>query len=208
MKILLAVITVMFLSITNFYCTTNKSGEMKETADEQTPKKEEVAKPQYEFTVTQKGAELGKIVVELFPDVAPKHCENFDNLVKSGFYDGTAFHRVIPGFMIQGGDPNSKNGPKETWGRGDPSQKTVPAEFSNIPHKRGILSTARRGDDINSATSQFFIMVADYPSLDGQYTVFGKVLEGMEVADKIVATPTERPDRPIDKIEMKIKRLK
>ncbi|MFH1051125.1 MAG: peptidylprolyl isomerase [bacterium] len=208
MKILLAVMTVMFLSITNFYCTTNKSGEMKETADEQTTTKTEVVKPQYEITAFQKGAELGKIVIELFPDIAPKHCANFDSLVKIGFYDGTAFHRVMPGFMIQGGDPNSKNKPKETWGIGDPSQKTVPAEFSKIPHKRGILSTARKGNDVNSATSQFFIMVADYPSLDGQYTVFGKVLEGMETADKIVSTPTEQPNRPIDKIEMKIKRLK
>ena len=209
MKIFIAAITILFLSFTNFYCTTNKSNEMKETADEQQPStKGQTEKPQYEFTVTQKGAELGKIVVELFPDVAPKHCENFDNLVKAGFYDGLAFHRVIRGFMIQGGDPNTKDKPKETWGIGDPSQKTVPAEFSNISHKRGILSTARKGNDINSATSQFFIMVADNPRLDGQYTVFGQVLTGMDVADKIVSTPTEVPDRPIDKIEMKIKRIK
>lgn len=198
----------MLLSITNFYCTTNKSGEMKESADQQDTGKKPAEKPQYEIIVTQKGAELGKIVVELFPDIAPKHCENFDKLVKSGFYNGLAFHRVIPGFMIQGGDPNSKDKPKETWGQGDPNQPTVPAEFSNISHKRGILSTARKGNDINSATSQFFIMVADYPTLDGQYTVFGQVLSGMDVADKIVSTPTERPDRPIDKIEMKIKKIK
>ena len=208
MKLLLTFATIMLLSITNFYCTTNKSGEMKESADQMDTGKKATEKPQYEITVTQKGVELGKIIIETFPDVAPKHCETFDNLVKSRFYDGLAFHRVIPGFMIQGGDPNSKDKPKETWGMGDPSQPTMPAEFSNISHKRGIVSTARKGNDINSATSQFFIMVADYPSLDGQYTVFGKVLEGMDVADKIVKTPTERPDRPIDKVEMKIRRIK
>lgn len=166
-----------------------------------------VDRPQYEITVTQKGKELGKIIVELFPDVAPKHCENFADLVESGSYDGTAFHRVIPGFMIQGGDPNSKDKSKETWGMGNPGQKTVPAEFSTISHKRGILSAARKGGDVNSATSQFFIMVADSPHLDNQYSIFGKVLEGMEVADKIVSSPTEGPNRPVDKIEMKVKKL-
>ncbi len=124
--------------------------------------------PRYVISVTHQGKQVGTITLELFPDVAPKHCANFDSLVAAGFYDGTAFHRVIPGFMIQGGDPNSKNKPKNTWGTGDPSQKTVPAEFSDITHARGILSTARKGNDINSATSQFFIMVKDTPQLDGQ----------------------------------------
>ncbi len=164
--------------------------------------------PKYEITVTQKGKEFGKIVIETYPELAPLHCRNFDSLVSIGFYNGTAFHRVIPGFMIQGGDPNSKNKPKELWGIGDPSQKTIPAEFSNVHHARGIVSTARKGNDINSATSQFFIMVADAPHLDGQYTVFGKVISGMEFADKVVNVPTEVPNRPIDKVEMVIKKLK
>src|SRR6056297_2129498 len=90
--------------------------------------------PQYLMTVTQSGEELGKIKLELFPETAPKHVANFDSLVSVNFYDGTAFHRVIPGFMIQGGDPNSKDKPKNTWGMGDPSQKKVPAESSNIKH--------------------------------------------------------------------------
>ena len=165
-----------------------------------------VDRPQYVIHVSQGTEVLGDIVLELYPDVAPLHCANFDSLVAAKFYDGCAFHRVIPGFMIQGGDPNSKDKPRETWGQGDPSQKTVKAEFSKIPHKRGILSTARRGDNVNSATSQFFIMVNDYPSLDGQYTVFGEVKEGMEVADKIVNTKRDRRDNPEVKVEMKIEK--
>ena len=159
-------------------------------------------KPHYIISVTQKGTSLGVIEIETYPEVAPLHCKNFDDLVSNNFYDGCAFHRVIPGFMIQGGDPNTKNKPKETWGQGAPGQKTVKAEFSSITHKRGILSTARKGNDINSATSQFFIMVKDSPFLDNQYTVFGEVIEGIEVADKIVASPRDSKDNPNDKIEM------
>ncbi len=173
----------------------------------QQAKKKKVERPQYVIEVFQKGKKLGDIVIELFPDVAPKHVRNFDSLVSIKFYDGTAFHRVIPGFMIQGGDPNSKNKPRHMWGYGDPSQKRVPAEFSDIPHKRGIVSAAR-GPDPNSATSQFFICVADAPWLDGKYTVFGRVLKGMDVADKVANVPRDERDNPIDKVEMKIRKLK
>ncbi|OGU56118.1 MAG: peptidylprolyl isomerase [Ignavibacteria bacterium GWF2_33_9] len=159
------------------------------------------------MTVKQKGAELGKIILELYPEIAPKHVHNFDSLVSSGFYDGTAFHRVIPGFMIQGGDPNSKTMPKEKWGYGDPSQTKVPAEFNSTSHERGILSAAR-SQDPNSATSQFFICVADAKFLDRQYTAFGKAISGMEVADKVVNSPRDRNDNPNDKIEMFIKKIK
>jgi len=159
--------------------------------------------PQYVITVTQGGKVLGDIKIELFPDVAPKHVANFDSLVGIKFFDGTAFHRVIPGFMIQGGDPNSKDKPKETWGQGEPGQRTIPAEFNKISHTRGIISAARRPDP-NSATSQFFICVADAKFLDGQYTVFGRVLSGMEVADKVVTTPRDARDNPLEKVEMKI----
>jgi len=109
--------------------------------------------------------------------------------------------------MIQGGDPNSKDKPREMWGFGDPSQTTVPAEFSNLKHKRGIISAARKPDP-NSATSQFFICVADAPHLDGQYSIFGEVVEGMEVVDKIVKMPRDNRDNPIDKVEMKIEKIK
>jgi cyclophilin family peptidyl-prolyl cis-trans isomerase len=160
--------------------------------------------PHYVISVTQGDQKLGDILIEIYADVAPKHAHNFDSLVAAKFYDGTAFHRVIPGFMIQGGDPNSKNGPVNTWGYGDPSQTKVPAEFSQtLQHKRGILSAAR-SQDPNSASSQFFICVADCPSLDKQYSIFGKVLSGMDVADKIVNSPRDARDNPNTKIEMKI----
>ena len=148
---------------------------------------------------TNKVAELhttaGEIDIRFFPDVAPKHVKNFIDLAEKGFYNGTKFHRVIPGFMIQGGDPNTKSGPEYTWGTGG-SGKNVPAEFSSSKHKRGIVSMAR-AQDPNSASSQFFIMVADYPSLDGQYSAFGQVTKGMDVADKIVSAATGQNDRPI-----------
>lgn len=178
--------------------------------EEKKPQKSEKStekRPQYEIQVTQKGNELGKIVIELFPDVAPEHVNNFDSLVSIGFYNGTAFHRVVPGFVIQGGDPNSKSKPKETWGMGDPSQTRVIAEFSQLNHKRGTISAARSNDP-NSATSQFFICVKDVPSLDGQYSIFGETISGMDVVDAIVNSPRDSHDRPIDKIEMTIKKLK
>lgn len=162
--------------------------------------------PRYLITVTQAGKTLGEIVVELHPDIAPLHCANFDSLVAIKFFDGCAFHRVIPGFMIQGGDPNSKDKPKNTWGMGDPSQATVKAEFNKTKHVRGILSAARSNDP-NSATSQFFIMVADKPHLDGQYSAYGHVVSGMETADAIVNSLRDARDNPIEKIEMKIVKM-
>jgi peptidyl-prolyl cis-trans isomerase B (cyclophilin B) len=160
---------------------------------------------EYVISVTQSGKALGDIEIKLFPDIAPKHVHNFDSLVSTGFYDGTAFHRVIPGFMIQGGDPNSKNKPKSQWGFGDPSLTRVPAEFNKTSHKRGILSAAR-SQDPNSATSQFFICVDNATFLDGQYTAYGEVTKGMEVADLVVNAARDGKDNPIEKIEMKIKK--
>ena len=138
---------------------------------------------------------FGDMDIIFFPEKAPKHVENFIALAKSGFYNGTIFHRVIPGFMIQGGDPNTKDLNKpETYGQGGPSQR-LKAEFNDIPHRRGILSMARTNDP-NSAGSQFFIVVKDSNFLDGQYTVFGEVVKGMEVADKIVSLPKNSRDLP------------
>ena len=145
---------------------------------------------------------FGTIVIQLFPDVAPGHVENFVKLAQDGFYDGTTFHRVIPGFMIQGGDPNSKDDDRSNDGQGGPGY-TIKAEFSDKPHKRGILSMAR-AQDPNSAGSQFFIVVADSNFLDGQYTVFGEVIEGMEVADKIVNVEKDGNDNPREKVTMKV----
>jgi cyclophilin family peptidyl-prolyl cis-trans isomerase len=141
----------------------------------------------------------GRIVFMFFPDVAPKHVANFKALARKGFYDGTKFHRVIPTFMIQGGDPNSKDDDRSNDGMGG-SGTNVDAEFSEIDHRRGIVSMARGGGDINSASSQFFIVVADSAFLNHQYSAFGKVVSGMEVADKIKDLPTEQPgvmDNPL-----------
>ena len=146
---------------------------------------------------------FGNIELKFFPDVAPNHVNNFIELAKKGFYDGTTFHRVIPGFMIQGGDPNSKSPDKSTHGMGGPGY-TVKAEFNAMPHKKGTLSMARSASP-DSAGSQFFICVAAAPFLDRQYTVFGEVVSGIEVADKIVSQPRDSRDNPNERIEIKVK---
>ncbi|MCW3075716.1 MAG: hypothetical protein JWO32_325 [Bacteroidetes bacterium] len=159
-------------------------------------------KPVFQIVTKRNNALLGVIKVELFPNIAPKHVRNFDSLVSVKFYDTTAFHRVVPGFVIQGGDPNSRHGPDSTWGNGDPSQPMVNAEFSQARHLRGILSAAR-DQNINSANSQFFICVANAPSLNGQYSVYGRVVAGMKYVDTIVNAPRDlTTDRPFQKIEM------
>lgn len=147
----------------------------------------------------------GRIVIEFLPKFAPKHVENFKSLAREGFYDGTKFHRVVRDknkpIAIQGGDPNTINGEPSIWGQGQRGQKTVPAEFSKLKHVRGVLSAARRSDDVNSATSQFFICVAPQPTFDNQYSIFGRVIEGMNVVDSIALAPTEpKSERPIDPV--------
>ncbi len=146
---------------------------------------------------------FGNITLKFFPDVAPGHVKNFIDLAKKGFYDGTTFHRVIPGFMIQGGDPNSKNPDKRMHGQGGPGY-TIKAEFNDRPHTRGTLSMAR-AQSPDSAGSQFFICVKDAPFLNKQYTVFGEVESGMEAVDKIVSQPRDPNDNPNERIEMKVK---
>jgi cyclophilin family peptidyl-prolyl cis-trans isomerase len=148
----------------------------------------------YANKVAELHTTAGEIDIRFFPDKAPNHVKNFIDLAESGFYNGIKFHRIIPGFMIQGGDPNTKTGAPDTWGTGGSPNK-LKAEFNDIKHVRGIVSMARTADP-NSASSQFFIMVAPAPSLDGQYTAFGKVIRGMEVADKIVNAPRDANDRP------------
>ena len=144
---------------------------------------------------------LGTMVVEFYPDVAPNHVANFKKLARQGFYDGQCFHRVIKGFMIQGGDPNTKDeSKKDQWGQGGPGY-TINAEFNSKHHARGILSMARTPDP-NSAGSQFFICHADAGQLDGQYTVFGNLIKGFDVLDKIANTPTEGPDRPVTRVNI------
>jgi peptidyl-prolyl cis-trans isomerase B (cyclophilin B) len=145
----------------------------------------------------------GDITIEFLPEVAPNHVNNFLELARSGFYDGTKFHRVIPGFMIQGGDPNSKQDDRRLHGTGG-SGKNVKAEFNATKHVRGIVSAARSSNP-DSASSQFFIMVADSAHLDGQYSAFGKVVSGIEVADKIVAEDTDHRDNPLEPVSITVK---
>lgn len=142
---------------------------------------------------------MGTMVLEFWADVAPKHVENFKTLAKKGFYDGTAFHRVIRGFMIQGGDPLTKDDANQArWGTGDPGYK-IKAEFNDKPHKRGVLSMAR-SQDPDSAGSQFFICHDKASSLDGKYTAFGKLIKGDDVLEKIATTETAPSDRPLKKV--------
>lgn len=149
----------------------------------------------------------GPITMEFFPNVAPIHVSNFEKLAESGFYNGTIFHRIVKGFVIQGGDPNTKNSTNmAAWGTGDPGYK-IKAEFSNIPHNRGIVSMARSSDP-DSAGSQFFIVLNDSRFLDNQYTVFGRVVNGMDVVDKIAALPTIQNDQPQDPNMAKINSIK
>ena len=159
---------------------------------------------------------FGDIEIKFLPDLAPNHVENFIKLAKSGFYNGTIFHRVIPGFMIQGGDPNTKDSLKKSaYGQGGPGHN-VKGEFSDLPHKRGIVSMAR-AQDPDSAGSQFFIVVEESRFLDRKYTIFGEVVKGIGVADKIVGLPrvmcqtgTPSPadkgpcDNPLDRVEMTV----
>jgi cyclophilin family peptidyl-prolyl cis-trans isomerase len=139
---------------------------------------------------------LGRIIIEFKPDQAPDHVANFVKLAKSGFYDGVRFHRVIPGFMIQGGDPNTKNSPRSMHGTGGPGYE-IEAEFNDVTHDRGIVSMARKSEP-NSAGSQFFIMHAHRPQLDNQYTVFGEVVEGIAVVDAIADLPRDERDNPLE----------
>jgi len=143
---------------------------------------------------------FGNIKFNLLPDIATETVRNFSQLAKSGFYNGTLFHRIIPGFMIQGGDPNTKNSDKSTWGQGGPGYN-LKAEFNTRSHLRGIVSMARATDP-DSAGSQFFIVTSNSTFLDRQYTVFGEVVEGMEVADKIVNLPRDGNDCPKQEAKM------
>ena len=152
---------------------------------------------------------FGDMHVKFYPDLAPRHVENFIKLANSGFYNGTIFHRVIPGFMIQGGDPNTKDSlKKETYGQGGPKDAKgnpilLKAEFSDTPHKRGIVSMARASEP-DTAGSQFFIVVENSPFLDRKYTVFGEVIKGLGVADKIADLPRDEHDLPKERVEMTV----
>lgn len=148
----------------------------------------------------------GTIVIEFYHKDAPRHVSNFKELVKEGFYDGQKVFRVVKNksnpVAIQAGDPNTISGDPSSWGMGQPGQRTVPAEFSGtLRHERGVVSAARKADDPDSATSQFFICASSYPQWDGQYSIFGRVVKGMNVVDAIARAPLFRnTDRPLDPV--------
>ena len=167
-----------------------------------TATKEEIKKMAETKAVIE--TKFGNMTIRFFPDVAPGHVKNFIDLAKKGTYDNTVFHRVIPGFMIQGGDPTSKDPAKRrAYGTGGPGY-AIKAEFNDRPHKRGTLSMARSASP-DSAGSQFFICVKDSNFLDRQYTVFGEVESGIEVVDKIVNLPRNSMDKPNERVEMQVK---
>ena len=143
----------------------------------------------------------GDIEIEFFPEKAPLHCFNFITRAESGFYDNTLFHRVIPNFMIQGGDPITRTDNVSAYGTGGPIVH-IPHEFNDISHGPGILSMARTSSIKDGAGSQFFIMHGSSPQLDGQYTVFGRVINGMEVVDKIAAVQRAENDRPVQPVRI------
>jgi cyclophilin family peptidyl-prolyl cis-trans isomerase len=145
---------------------------------------------------------MGDMKMEFLWDKAPNHCKNFIYLARAGYYNGTTFHRVIPGFMIQGGDGNSKDEDRANDGQGSPGYN-INAEFNDVTHERGVVSMARTPDP-NSAGAQFFICVGDAKYLDGQYSAFGRIVEGMEIADKIVASERDANDNPITKVTMNV----
>ena len=160
---------------------------------------------------------FGDMVVEFYPDIAPMHVDSFVALINEEYFNGTTFHRVIPGFMIQGGDPNSRNENRATHGTGcragkffglgneeDPSTWLIPQEFSNTPHVKGILSMARTNDP-NSASSQFFVCHDNANFLDNNYTVFGKVIDGLDIIDQIANVAKDQNDNPLEKVEMSIR---
>jgi peptidyl-prolyl cis-trans isomerase B (cyclophilin B) len=146
----------------------------------------------------------GTFKIKFYPNVAPKHVEHFKKLVRDGFYNGLAFHRVAQDNLVQGGDPNTKGNNRETWGKGQPDQETVPAEFNQMTFLPGIVGAARKGDNINSATSQFFISLTNHPEWNGRYTVFGNVFEGLDVVRRISEAKLEPgTERPQEKVVMR-----
>ncbi|MEA1997413.1 MAG: peptidylprolyl isomerase [Gemmatimonadota bacterium] len=193
------ILCVLTLLAASFACSKEKAPATKKPAALKPAEKPETQGPQTaelkaDDEVAVISTDFGRIILRFFPGAAPGHVSNFKSLARSKFYDGTIFHRVIPGFMIQGGDPNSRddNQANDGGGRGP---RLLKAEFSRIPHEKGIVSMARSRDP-NSASCQFFILVGRAPHLDGQYSVFGKVVKGIEAVDKIVALPRNEGDNP------------
>ncbi len=150
-----------------------------------------VAPPAADEEVAVIDTRYGSFKIRFFSDVAPRHVAHFKKLVNEGFYTGLAFHRVVPGRLIQGGDPTSRRNDRTMWGKGEPGQENVPAEFSSLPFGRGTVGAARKGNDVNSASSQFFVCLERNQGWDGSYTVFGEVISGLDVVEKISQLPSD-----------------
>ena len=213
MKQLTLSTTIIIFFIMMIGCGKTKGNKM----DEENSGKSESKTNDPEKEITVISTKFGDISLEFFDELAPKHVESFKLHAQNDYYNGTIFHRVIPGFMIQGGDPLTRSKDRSRHGTGgnaakyfgvgresEPNTWDLPAEFSSRTHSRGILSMAR-SQDPDSGGSQFFICVADAPFLNGQYTVFGRVIKGMDVVDQIVNAPRDQRDNPNDRIEMEVR---
>ena len=213
MKQLTLSTTIIIFFIMMIGCGKTKGNKM----DEENSGKSELKTNDPEKEITVISTKFGDISLEFFDELAPKHVESFKLHAQNDYYNGTIFHRVIPGFMIQGGDPLTRSKDRSRHGTGgnaakyfgvgresEPNTWDLPAEFSSRTHSRGILSMAR-SQDPDSGGSQFFICVADAPFLNGQYTVFGRVIKGMDVVDQIVDAPRDQRDNPNDRIEMEVR---
>ena len=189
MKITENLFVAILLGVFAFACS-NNSAVNNGPSTMPTPKV--AGSPVYDDEVAVFETDYGSFKIALYPDVAPLHVESFKKLIREKFYDGLGFHRVISNFIIQGGDPLTRGGENRArWGAGDPNQPKVAAEFSTRPFVRGTVGAARRGDDPNSATSQFFICLRPNPTWDGQYTVFGEVTQGLNNVQIISNVPAD-----------------
>lgn len=190
MKITKKLFIVFLLGVFAFACSNNTATNNDPSLTMPTPKI--AGPPVFDDEVAVFETDYGTFKIALYPDVAPLHVENFKKLIREKFYDGLGFHRALPNFIIQGGDPQTRGGGNsELWGRGEPNQPKVPAEFSTRPFVRGTVGMARKGDDANSGTSQFFVCLRPHPSWDGQYTVFGVVTDGLNNVQIISNVPTD-----------------
>lgn len=202
------VILISLLALGALACESNKTATPPPAATANTPPQVTdgtslpAAKQDDELMVIE--TDYGKFKIAFYPEVAPRHMAQMKKLTREGFYSGLAFHRVIPNAMIQGGDPQTRNGDRGMWGMGEPGQETIPAEFSRVSFKRGSVGMARKGGDNNSATSQFFICLEPRPMWDGQYTVVGEVVQGLNNVQIISNVPTEPGGEKVrDKVVMK-----
>jgi cyclophilin family peptidyl-prolyl cis-trans isomerase len=194
---------VIFISLFTFGCEADNTASSGSSSSAPSVKKAPpipALQPGEEIVVIE--TDFGKVKVQLFPDVAPRHVENFKKLINEGFYNGLAFHRAVPNLIVQGGDPNTRDKPRETWGMGDESLPKVNAEFSDRPFVKGTLGAARASDP-NSASTQFFLCAGPFPQWDGQYTNFGQIIEGISNVQVMTMAPTEADEKLKDKIVMR-----